>query len=60
MIVRRWSREQIMNSLGDKISRKKPLFFASCGTGLVAKLLEKAGCDSISTYSGGRLKSNGL
>ncbi|MBM3705088.1 MAG: phosphoenolpyruvate hydrolase family protein [Actinobacteria bacterium] len=59
MIVKRWSRELILKTLKEKISGKKPLFFASCGTGLVAKLLEKAGCDSISTYSGGRLRSNG-
>jgi predicted TIM-barrel enzyme len=59
MIVKRWSRDLILNKLWDKINDKKPLFFASCGTGLVAKLLEKAGADCINTYSGGRLRSDG-
>ena len=45
MIVKRWTREEILEKLRNKINKKKPLFFASCGTGLVAKLLEKAGVD---------------
>ena len=59
MIVKRWTREEILEKLKDKMNKKKPLFFASCGTGLVAKLLEKAGVDCISTFSGGRLRSDG-
>jgi predicted TIM-barrel enzyme len=56
MIAKRWSKEGILEKLWDKIGKKNPLFFASCGTGLVAKLLEKAGADSITTFGGGRLR----
>ncbi len=59
MIAKRWSKEEILEKLWDKIEKKKSLFFASCGNGLVAKLLEKAGVDSITTFPGGRLRSNG-
>ncbi len=59
MIVKRWTKDEILNKLLNKIKQKKPLAFASCGTGLVAKLLEKAGFDCINTFSGGRLRSDG-
>jgi len=59
MIVKRWTKDEILNKLWGKIKQKKPLAFASCGTGLVAKLLERAGFDCINTFSGGRLRSDG-
>ena len=59
MIAKRWTKDAILEKLWTKIKNKKPLFFASCGNGLVAKLLEKAGADSITTFPGGRLRSNG-
>lgn len=59
MIARRWTRNEIIEKLENKIKQKKPLLFSSAGTGLVAKLLEKAGADCISTFSGARLRNNG-
>ncbi|MGQ9615548.1 MAG: phosphoenolpyruvate hydrolase family protein [Spirochaetota bacterium] len=59
MIVKRWTKDEILKKLWGKIKQKKPLAFASCGTGLVAKLLERAGFDCINTFSGGRLRSDG-
>ena len=59
MIVKRWSRDAILEKLANKIKKGKPLTFASCGTGLVAKLLERAGFDCVNTFSGGRLRSDG-
>jgi predicted TIM-barrel enzyme len=59
MIVKKSTREEVMARLRAKIKAKKPLFFASCGTGLVAKLLEKAGADSITPFGGGKLRSDG-
>jgi len=59
MIVKRWTKDAILEKLVSKIEKKNPLAFASCGTGLVAKLLEKAGFDCVNTFSGGRLRSNG-
>ena len=37
-----------------------PILIASAGSGLVAKLLEKAGADCINTFSGARLRANGM
>ncbi len=59
MISKRQTREEVMAKLQKKIADKKPLFFASCGTGLVAKLLEKAGADSVTPFGGGKLRSDG-
>ena len=59
MIAKRWTRNEILEKLRAKINAKKPLLFSSAGTGLVAKLLEKAGADCVSTFSGARLRNNG-
>ncbi len=42
------------------MAKNLPLFIASAGSGLVAQLLEKAGVDCINTFSGARLRSNGM
>jgi len=57
--MRRRSREEIIAGLRDKIANKKSLAMGSCGTGLTAKLLEKAGFDAVSPFGGGKLRSNG-
>jgi predicted TIM-barrel enzyme len=59
LIAKRWTRNEILEKLRAKINAKKPLLFSSAGTGLVAKLLEKAGADCVSTFSGARLRNNG-
>ena len=60
MIVKRTSRAEILAKLQRKIQVRKPIFIASAGSGLVASLLEKAGADCINTFSGARLRSNGM
>ena len=60
MIVRRTSRTEILAKLQKKIQLRIPIFIASAGSGLVAKLLEKAGADCVNTFSGARLRSNGM
>lgn len=60
MIVPRTSREEILQKLRKKVDEKIPIFIASAGAGLVASLLEKAGADCINTFSGARLRSNGM
>ena len=60
MIVYRTSRAEIMTKLRSKIDKKIPIFIASAGSGLVASLLEKAGADCINTFSGARLRANGM
>ncbi len=60
MIVPRTSRQAILQKLRSKVERRLPVFIASAGSGLVAQLLEGAGVDCINTFSGARLRANGM
>ncbi len=60
MITARVSTEQILSRLRAKIAERQPIMIASAGSGLVAKLLERAGVDCINTFSGARLRANGM
>ncbi len=60
MITARTNREKIMQKLRKKVEDRLPIFIASAGSGLVAKLLEQEGVDCINTFSGARLRSNGM
>lgn len=60
MIVKRQTKEEVLDKVWKKINSNKPIFIGACGTGLVAKLLEKSGADFIVTFSGARLRNNGL
>lgn len=60
MIVPRTSREEILAKLQRKRDENRPIWIASAGSGLVAKLLERAGADCINTFSGARLRANGM
>lgn len=60
MIVPRTSRAEILRKLRAKIDAQVPVFIASAGSGLVARLLERAGVDCINTFSGARLRANGM
>jgi predicted TIM-barrel enzyme len=60
MIVPRTTRDAILKKLRAKQAAREPIFIASAGSGLVAKLLERAGVDCINTFSGARLRANGM
>ncbi len=60
MITKRLSSEQILAHLRKKVRDRHPIMIASAGSGLVAKLLERAGVDCINTFSGARLRANGM
>lgn len=60
MIVRHTSRQEILAKLKKKVDNKIPILIASAGSGLVASLLEKAGADCVNTFSGARLRANGM
>jgi predicted TIM-barrel enzyme len=60
VIVPRTNRTEILAKLHRKRDEKKPIWIASAGSGLVAKLLESAGVDCINTFSGARLRANGM
>ncbi len=60
MIVPRTNRQEILAKLNKKVTGHVPILIASAGSGLVASLLEKAGADCINTFSGARLRANGM
>ena len=60
VIVPRTSRAQILTKLRAKRDGNQPIWIASAGSGLVARLLESAGADCINTFSGARLRANGM
>jgi predicted TIM-barrel enzyme len=60
VIVPRTSREEILSKLAAKRAANKPIWIASAGSGLVARLLENAGVDCVNTFSGARLRANGM
>jgi predicted TIM-barrel enzyme len=60
VIVPRTTRDEVLKKLRAKVDRRLPVFIASAGSGLVAKLLEQAGVDCINTFSGARLRANGM
>ncbi len=60
MITKRISTQQILSNLKVKVDAHDPIMIASAGSGLVAKILEKSGVDCINTFSGARLRSNGM
>ena len=60
MIVQRPTREQVMTRLQAKVRQRLPIFIAIAGSGLVAQLLEEAGVDCVNTFSGERLRANGM
>jgi predicted TIM-barrel enzyme len=60
VIVPRTSRTEIMTRLRAKVAKRLPIHIASAGSGLVAKLLEAAGVDCVNTFSGARLRANGM
>ena len=60
MITKRIAAETILSRLQAKVAARKPIMISSAGSGLVAKLLESHGADCINTFSGARLRSNGM
>ena len=60
MFTVRTTTEAILARLRAKVEARIPVTIASAGSGLVAQLLEKAGVDCINTFSGARLRSNGM
>ena len=60
MITKRLSTEAILAKLKARQDSKTPIMIASAGSGLVARILEDNGVDCINTFSGARLRSNGM
>ena len=60
MITPRLTRDEVLGRLRRKVADRVPIFIASAGSGLVAKLLEQEGVDCVNTFSGARLRANGM
>jgi predicted TIM-barrel enzyme len=60
MFTARTTREAVLERLKRKVEARIPITIASAGNGLVARLLERAGVDCINTFSGARLRANGM
>ncbi|CUH42741.1 phosphoenolpyruvate hydrolase family protein [Ruegeria atlantica] len=60
MITKRLEPEEFLERMRRKVEARDPIMIASAGSGLVAKLLEEQGVDIINTFSGARLRANGM
>ena len=60
MTNHRAERERIVDKLRSKRAAGRPILISSASNGLVAKLLEQAGADCVNTFSGARLRANGM
>jgi predicted TIM-barrel enzyme len=54
-----FTREEVLDRFKREIEARRPLFMASCGSGIVAKFLERAGCDMAGVYNAVKLRSYG-
>ncbi len=53
------TRKEVLERLWKEIKARRPLFMASCGSGIVAKFLERAGCDMAGVYNAVKLRAGG-
>lgn len=60
VITKRISTRLILANLQAKVDQRIPIMISSAGSGLVARLLEKCGTDCVNTFSGARLRANGM
>lgn len=60
MITARIDVDGFLAQLAAKVVAKAPIWIASAGSGLVAQILEEQGVDFINTFSGARLRANGM
>lgn len=60
MITKRVDPQDFLERMRRKVAAGDPIMIASAGSGLVAKLLEEQGVDIINTFSGARLRANGM
>lgn len=56
---RRLNRADVIERLWKEIKARRSLFMASAGSGIVAKFLEKAGCDMAGVYNAVKLRAGG-
>ena len=60
VITKRVDPSEFLARMKKKVADREPIMIASAGSGLVARLLEDEGIDIINTFSGARLRANGM
>lgn len=60
MITKRVDPVEFLSRLRGKVEARDPIMVASAGSGLVAQILEEQGVDIVNTFSGARLRANGM
>lgn len=60
MITKRLDPTEFLERLRQKVKDRDPIMVASAGSGLVAQILEEQGVDFVNTFSGARLRANGM
>ena len=60
MITKRLDPMIYLAALRAKVAAREPIMIASAGSGLVAQILEEQGVDFVNTFSGARLRANGM
>ena len=60
MITKRLDPMTYLAALRAKVAAREPIMIASAGSGLVAQILEEQGVDFVNTFSGARLRANGM
>lgn len=60
MITKRIDPMTYLTALRAKVAAREPIMVASAGSGLVAQILEEQGVDFVNTFSGARLRANGM
>lgn len=58
-MAKRYTKAEFLARLRAKIDAKEPLLQACAGSGIIAKFLERGGCDIIGVYSTGPYRING-
>ena len=57
--MKRYTREEFLNYLNDKVTKGDPLLMSGVGNGLSAKFMEKGGIDIIGVYNSCKYRING-
>ncbi len=57
--MRQFTRDQILQRLKAKIALRKPIIMGGAGTGLVAKIADRAGIDILMAYNTGPFRMDG-
>lgn len=58
-MIRKFTRQEIITDLHEKVKRKEPIIMGGAGIGLIAKIEDMAGIDAIMAYNTGPFRMDG-